>query len=191
MGKLGVPQGRSGRVRKISPGPECDPRTVQPVSSRYIDCAVRVHLARVEERIIWPPPGTELLFLGYVACSEVSPALCVSWAVNIYWVDRNVFGFTTPEGSSSFEPPIGRWRRWCLCLGSVLGWLGGCCSVRAALLVAGHARRHSLRVVLLLRRLLTPARSRQSPTQTKKCFSSKKKFFLYFGVGCLHDAVLC
>ena len=36
--RLGRPQGRSGRVRKISPPPGFDPRTVQPVASRYTDC---------------------------------------------------------------------------------------------------------------------------------------------------------
>ena len=71
MGKLGAPQGRSGRVRKISPRPECDPRTSQPVSSRYTDCVVTFRLTGVEERIIWPPPGIELRFLGHVACSEM------------------------------------------------------------------------------------------------------------------------
>jgi len=35
--RLGGPQDRSGRVRKISPPPEFDPRTVQPVASRYTD----------------------------------------------------------------------------------------------------------------------------------------------------------
>ena len=35
--RLGRPQGRSGRVRKISLTPGFDPRTVQPVSSRYTD----------------------------------------------------------------------------------------------------------------------------------------------------------
>jgi hypothetical protein len=35
--RLGGPQGRSERVRKISPLPEFDPRTVQPVASRYTD----------------------------------------------------------------------------------------------------------------------------------------------------------
>ena len=30
-----VPQGRSGQVRKISPPPGFDARTVQPVASRY------------------------------------------------------------------------------------------------------------------------------------------------------------
>ena len=32
--RLGGPQGRSGQVRKISPPPGFDPRTVQPVASR-------------------------------------------------------------------------------------------------------------------------------------------------------------
>ena len=38
--RLGGPQGRSGRVRKISPPPGFDPRTVQPVASRYADWAI-------------------------------------------------------------------------------------------------------------------------------------------------------
>jgi hypothetical protein len=33
----GGPQGRSGRVRKISPPPGFEPLTVRPVASRYID----------------------------------------------------------------------------------------------------------------------------------------------------------
>jgi hypothetical protein len=37
-------QGRSGRVQKISPPPGFDPRTVQPVASRYNDWAVPAHL---------------------------------------------------------------------------------------------------------------------------------------------------
>ena len=35
--RLDEPQGRSGRVRKILPSPGLDPRTVQPVASRYTD----------------------------------------------------------------------------------------------------------------------------------------------------------
>ena len=41
--RLGGPQGRSGRVREISPPPGFDPRTVQPVASRYTDCAIPAH----------------------------------------------------------------------------------------------------------------------------------------------------
>ena len=42
--KLGGPQGRSGRVQKISPLHGFDPRTVQPVAIRYTDYAVSAHL---------------------------------------------------------------------------------------------------------------------------------------------------
>jgi hypothetical protein len=38
--RLGGPQGRSGRLRKTSPPPGLDPRTVQPVASRYTDYAI-------------------------------------------------------------------------------------------------------------------------------------------------------
>jgi hypothetical protein len=41
--RLGGPQGRSGRVRKILPIPRFDPRTVHPVASRYIDHATPTH----------------------------------------------------------------------------------------------------------------------------------------------------
>ena len=39
--RLGGPQGRSGQVRKISSPPGFDPRTVQPIASRYTDWATR------------------------------------------------------------------------------------------------------------------------------------------------------
>jgi len=41
--RLDGPQGRSGRVWKISPLPEFDPRTVHPVASRYTDWATPTH----------------------------------------------------------------------------------------------------------------------------------------------------
>jgi hypothetical protein len=40
---LGGPQGRSGRLPKISPPPGFDPRTVQPVASRYTDYDIPTH----------------------------------------------------------------------------------------------------------------------------------------------------
>jgi len=39
-GRLGGPQTRSGRMRKLSPPPGFDPKTIQPVASRYTDCAI-------------------------------------------------------------------------------------------------------------------------------------------------------
>jgi len=44
------PQGRSGRVRKFSPQPGFDPRTVQPVQSRYTDWAIPTHTMTGENR---------------------------------------------------------------------------------------------------------------------------------------------
>jgi hypothetical protein len=38
--RLGGPQGRSERVRKITPPPSFDPRTVQPLARHYIDLAI-------------------------------------------------------------------------------------------------------------------------------------------------------
>jgi hypothetical protein len=44
--RLGVHQGRSGRVRKISPPPPgFDPRTVQSVASHYTDWAIPAHIS--------------------------------------------------------------------------------------------------------------------------------------------------
>ena len=39
--RLGGPQGPSGQVRKISLTPRFDPRTVQPLASRYTDYATQ------------------------------------------------------------------------------------------------------------------------------------------------------
>ena len=45
--RLAGPQGRSGQVRKISPPRGFDPRTVQPVASRYTDLATRPTLCLI------------------------------------------------------------------------------------------------------------------------------------------------
>ena len=39
--RLGGPQGHSGQVREISAPPEFDPRTLQPIASRYTDYDTR------------------------------------------------------------------------------------------------------------------------------------------------------
>jgi len=53
--RLGRPQGRSGRVRKISPPPEFDSRTVQPVASHYTDWAI----PKIKQSYYRPGPGPE------------------------------------------------------------------------------------------------------------------------------------
>jgi len=44
--RVGGPHSRSGRVRKISPPPRYDPRTVQLVTNRYTDFALPAHVQR-------------------------------------------------------------------------------------------------------------------------------------------------
>ena len=41
--RMGGPESQSGRVRKILTPPGFDPRTVQPVASRYTDWAIPTH----------------------------------------------------------------------------------------------------------------------------------------------------
>jgi hypothetical protein len=50
--RLAGPQGRSGRVRKISSPPVFDPRTVQSVASRYTDCAIPARGVSVVEVLL-------------------------------------------------------------------------------------------------------------------------------------------
>jgi len=45
--RLLMSQSRSGRVRKISPSPGCDPRTIQSVASRYTHCAISAAVGRI------------------------------------------------------------------------------------------------------------------------------------------------
>jgi len=45
--RLGGPQGLSEGMRKISPPPGFDPRTVQPVASRYKDYAIPAHMIKI------------------------------------------------------------------------------------------------------------------------------------------------
>jgi len=63
--RLGGPQGRSGRVRKISPPPGFDPRTVQPVASRYTDWATPaptfISSSGIINYILWKFYNTYLL----------------------------------------------------------------------------------------------------------------------------------
>jgi hypothetical protein len=48
--KQSWPHGRSEAVVKISPPPGLAPRTVQPVASRYIDCAIAALSLLIEFR---------------------------------------------------------------------------------------------------------------------------------------------
>ena len=58
--RLGGAQGRSGRVRKMSPPPGFDPRTVQPVASRYTD---------------WPLPALNKTVYLHKCLSNLAPVI--------------------------------------------------------------------------------------------------------------------
>jgi hypothetical protein len=64
--RLGGPQRRSGRLRKISPPPGFDPRTVQPVASHYTDWATQAHTLVMRREYKWIPKcdGTHSLYWG-------------------------------------------------------------------------------------------------------------------------------
>ena len=50
--RLGGPQGRAGQVQKISSPPGFDPRTVQPVASRYTDYVSRPTTQYITSQIL-------------------------------------------------------------------------------------------------------------------------------------------
>jgi hypothetical protein len=62
--RLGGPRGQSGQVQKISPPPGFDPRTVQPVASRYTDYATWPTPNRLQQPY-WLAPRYWELINGY------------------------------------------------------------------------------------------------------------------------------
>jgi hypothetical protein len=71
--RLGGPQGWSGRVRKFSPPPGFDHRTVKPVASRYTDWAIPAHTTEGSVVQFKGPPcaPNNLMALHFVSHSHV------------------------------------------------------------------------------------------------------------------------
>ena len=97
--RLDGPQGRSGQVRKISPPPGFDPRTVQPVASHYTDwatrptrgyCAVFHNSCNVWRFIlvIWA-----VCSYGWVARRSNWLSCLVLWGLHVYSKSRDRFVF--------------------------------------------------------------------------------------------------
>jgi hypothetical protein len=111
--RLGRPHSRSGWVRKISPPPGFDPRTVQPVASRYTDCATP---APSQDRIVVKCIKTDLWHRSqvwqwmrragieqqqsYLHLLGPSPSICLIFSIDICWfispcvclIDVHLFG---------------------------------------------------------------------------------------------------
>ena len=66
--RLGGPQGRSGRMRKISPLQGFHPRTVKSVASRYTDCVAFLNKGRALNH-------EAHIFIVYASLSILIPAI--------------------------------------------------------------------------------------------------------------------
>ena len=94
--RLCGPQGRSGQMRKISSPPGFDPRTVQPVASRYTDYATRptTYLGKLTEFII---DGTRSLTPRLLFTPGKDPVPIVQeagWAPGPVWTGAENLAFT-------------------------------------------------------------------------------------------------
>ena len=103
--RLGGPQGRTGQVQKISPPPGFDPRTVQPVASRYTDWAIAARLSLYTN----DNKGQVKIFLNK-ACGWGQPSCGIH---PTWWVQGGSF-----TGSNATVA-----RNWYQCL-HLLVWLG-------------------------------------------------------------------
>jgi len=70
------PQGGTGRLRKISPPPGLDPRTVQPVTSSYTDRVIQAQVSSIFRALIRcikhiKIPKIELRFMSVILLSSV------------------------------------------------------------------------------------------------------------------------
>jgi hypothetical protein len=82
--RLGGPQGRSGRVRKISPPLGFDPRTVQPVAIRYTDWAIAAHTSSYRQNIL---KELKLIFAKF-RTNVMPPAVTLNLHVLIRYSQR-------------------------------------------------------------------------------------------------------
>jgi hypothetical protein len=73
--RLGGPQGRSGQVRKISPSPGFNPRTVQPIGSHYTDCAIPAHALNCHV--------CEMFYLSDHVCSRINYPSIYPWYLDL------------------------------------------------------------------------------------------------------------
>jgi hypothetical protein len=81
--RLSGPQGRSGLCGKSRPPLGFDPRNVQPVASRYTDCALPVSLWIKSTKIFFRVFGEILqwkpLLFNYRLSSNSNPSVCCWW----------------------------------------------------------------------------------------------------------------
>jgi hypothetical protein len=98
--RLGGHQDRSGRVRKIAPPPGFDPQAVQPVASRYTDCAIPAYVNIVTPYYTFFPTSP-------VTCSLPSPNTFLSTLFyNTYCSVKSSMAtraYFTPDNQSAYK----------------------------------------------------------------------------------------
>jgi hypothetical protein len=91
--RLGWPQGRFGRVQKISPPLGFDPRTVQTVASRCTDWAILAHWVLFSYSIV----GTNVLWELQLQCSVMGSRHTVHLVAGCC---TSTINFSPPEHST-------------------------------------------------------------------------------------------
>jgi hypothetical protein len=100
--RLGGPQGQSGRMRKNSSAPRFDPRTVQPVPSRYTDWAIPAQFKDIlphqfqnpESRAPETVPASEGSHDTEVA-QELDPSISENIKINLVNTAENINRFVS------------------------------------------------------------------------------------------------
>ena len=116
-GGLGGPQGRSGQVRKISPPPGFDPRSVQPIASRYTDWATRPIKIANKTLVIYIHGETAPVSQGLLIIENsrshsgtaLSRTFLDEWSArhrNLYLTTHNTHNRQTSIPPAVFEPAI-------------------------------------------------------------------------------------
>jgi hypothetical protein len=113
--RLGGPQGRSGQVRKISPTAGFDPRTVQPIASRYTDWATqstRVYI-RISIYKVAPVTGHYTFNRKTVSSEFCATLLCMRVYIELYMMYARIrviyattASFHIPSNSLRTNHPI-------------------------------------------------------------------------------------
>jgi hypothetical protein len=105
--RLGGPQRRSGQVRKFSPPPGFDPRTVQPIASRYNDWATRPTLRTVPYNNCTASSPTPQHATWQ--CNVAMPTPFIPWLVPPFTI---CISLHTTWRSSNIHSPITFSYRW-------------------------------------------------------------------------------
>jgi hypothetical protein len=122
--RLGGPQGRSGQLRKISHPQKFDPRTVQPVTSRYTNWGIPAPVHKM---------STKYIALFWVTSKSVqlksySTKKCKWMYIHTFHINFLVwlkFGTTNPQMMPFFLNSV-HWIRLCCSYGCSYNYTSSC-----------------------------------------------------------------